>query len=385
VITAVVGGQFGSEGKGAVVADLAHLYPIHVRVGAANAGHTFYTGMDASPYNSGDERVEVEKHVVQQLPCAAYANPGATCVLGPGALISIDILREEIKLNDKWRHEHGHDPLRLLVDYRAHIVHEDQIRRESETDLAERIGSTSTKAREGIGQATADRVMREAGCKTALDGHTMLECWARPMVEVGDAVEFLHLEKEGSNILLEGTQGAGLSITTGYFPYCTSRNTTAAGLAADCGLAPADVDHCVIVMRTYPIRVAGNSGPFYPDSKETTFAEIGVDPETTTVTRLERRVATFSYVQAVDAVRLNRAPSTEIALMFGDYVVPELAGSIDLLKLDFPSPEITSLLEIMRLIYERTKLPVTMVGTGPHSIIRTVPSVANIESSAADR
>ena len=73
--TALVGGQFGSEGKGLIAGHIAKQYPAHVRVGAANAGHTVYTGanLDRGPVVTKI----AEKHVMQQVPCAAYANPKA--------------------------------------------------------------------------------------------------------------------------------------------------------------------------------------------------------------------------------------------------------------------------------------------------------------------
>lgn len=373
MITAVVGGQFGSEGKGAVVADLALLYPIHVRVGAANAGHTFYTfGHDTlSP------EPERQKHVVQQLPCAAYANPDAMCVLGPGALISSEILQDEIHRNQEWRVQWKLPPLKLAIDHRAHVIQEEHIFREQETDLAERIGSTSTIAREGIGVATAARVMREDGCVTANRISSTLESWG-PGIAVENTTRLLHKLKGKVNILLEGTQGTGLSITTGFFPYCTSRNTTAAGLAADCGLGPGDVTHSIVVMRTYPIRVAGKSGPFYPDSNETSFKDIGVEPEVTTVTKLERRVATFSMMQAEEAIRLNAAQRTEVALMFADYVVPSIAGLADLSKNIAEEEGGDELQRLLNAIWEHCRVTVTMLGTGPYSMIHTLPPAAQI-------
>lgn len=352
-------------GKGAISAHVGKEYDIHVRVGAANAGHTVYTENRYKLTAS-----EKAKHVLQQLPCAAYTNPAADLVLGPGALISSEILATEISQNELWRRRHGLDPLSLGIDWRAHVITSDHIRREQDTDLADRIGSTSTIAREGIGVATAARVMREAECCTAREYEESLLAMARndhSAVYVGDMVEFLHSASQ-SNILLEGTQGTGLSLTTGFPPYTTSRNTTASGLAADCGFGPGDIDKSIIVMRTFPIRVAGNSGPFYSDSEETTFEAIGVEPERTTVTKLVRRVATFSYEQVTDAVRLNRAPETEIALTFADYICPQLYGQTKLAGMSIA--ETRRLTEFMANIESASVgVPIRMLGTGPHSVI----------------
>lgn len=369
MITAIVGGQFGSEGKGAIAAHIAKDYSIHVRVGAANAGHTVYTHHQIAPHLGGQK---IEKHVLQQLPCAAYTNPDAELVLGPGALISVEILAAEIDRNELWRRRLGYKPLSLLIDWRAHVVTPEHIAREQDTDLAARIGSTSTIAREGIGAATAARVMREAECVIAEEADPRLSSLMnhhRGLIAVNDAASFLHLRKGGDDILLEGTQGTGLSLTTGHPPYTTSRNTTASGLAADCGLGPGDIDRSIIVMRTFPIRVAGNSGPFYCDSEETTFESIGVDPERTTVTKLVRRIATFSSQQALEAVWMNRARETEIALTFADYLCPKLAGRTDL-ECDPAEVDLYLLNGFIERIVAATGVPVTMVGTGPYSYIR---------------
>lgn len=368
MIAAVVGGQFGSEGKGAVVGHIAEQFGVHVRVGAANAGHSVY--------------VDGEKHVLQSIPCAAYCAPEAVCVLGPGALISPSILVEEINRNNAWRHERGLDRLELVIDRRAHVIKQEHIDREQQSDLAKRIGSTSTIAREGIGVATAARVMREAGCVTAKDvERDLTDSFADVYVE--DSVDVLH-EAMGrdTNILLEGTQGTGLSLTTGDFPFLTSRNTTATGLAADCGLGPRHIDEVIAVLRTFPIRVAGNSGPFYPDSQETDFRKIGVQEERTTVTKLVRRIATFSMMQARDAVWLNSA--TRLALTFGDYIAPSLAGVSEFDEDAWQAPDVRDLFGLVASIEQITGTSIQWIGTGPDSIIdRNAVIQSRIDAMAA--
>lgn len=357
--TVVVGGQIGSEGKGLIVGHIAGSYRVHVRVGAANAGHTLY--------------VNGEKHVVQQLPCAAYANPFAQLVLGAGAIISSEILRREIVANVKWREKNNVPPLRLLIDKRAHVITDEHVQMEQKYNLEQTIGSTSSIAREGIGAAQACRVSRtkyetieQAKTRVLID----LERW----VGIGNTVELLHsAEMMHTRILLEGTQGTGLDNVLGVeYPYVTSRHVTAAGIAADCGLGPRHIQSVVIVVRTFPIRVAGPSGPFYHDSKEISWSDIGVDEqkEKTTVTKKIRRVATFSYEQLRYAVRVNGA--TEIALNFADYVAPEVYGAAgfyswqDVKKIDGVGPMIGK-------IEAENFVPVTMIGTGPETVIDRQP------------
>jgi adenylosuccinate synthase len=359
-VCAVVGGQFGSEGKGAVTAYLARTYDHHVRAGAANAGHTMFSTWGG---------LAPTRHVMQQVPCAAYANPLAALYLGPGALISPEILSAEMEKLHLWRAKRKlqfSGETLIYIDHHAQVISPAQIAEEQKSGLAERIGSTSTIAKEGIGVAQADRVMRAERCVEAEEvDWNRLDDWGG--IETADVPFILDtVLRANEKVLLEGTQGTGLSLTTGFFPYVTSRNTTAAGLCADCGVAPGRVDRVVLVLRTYPIRVAGPSGPFYHDSEEIDWQAIGVNPEAerTTVTRKIRRVATFSMEQAVEAVRLNGA--TEIALMFADYIEPFLHGSVRRADLD-ESPAMTAFIQMLE---DATGIPVTMVGTGPRSIIR---------------
>jgi adenylosuccinate synthase len=134
---------------------------------------------------------------------------------------------------------------------------------------------------------------------------------------------------QGKNVLIEGAQGHSLSIYHGFYPYTTSRDVSVAQLLADCAV-PFSAAWPVKVIgtaRTFPIRVAnrydengqmvGFSGPHYLDQKETTFQEIGQEVELTTVTKLPRRIFTFSMTQVANAVRQNGVE--EIFLNFCNY------------------------------------------------------------------
>lgn len=355
-VCCVIGMQTGSEAKGHSVMLVANEYQHHVRAGAANAGHTVYV------HNHDGE---LSKKVLQQIPCAAYCNPAADLYIAPGSLISPEILMREIRLLDEWRMDHGLEPKTIYIDHRAHVITQEQIDREFGSDLAKRIGSTSATAAEGIGTAQADRVMRDADCVLA-ENYFIGKRW--DCVRVADVPRRLRYAE--GRVLLEGTQGTGLSLTTGFFPYTTSRNTTAAGLAADCGVAPTDIGRVIGVARTYPIRVAGNSGPFYPDSKEIAWSDIGVDEENerTTVTKKVRRVATLSLQQLHDAVTLNGV--TEIHLYCADYVDPALAGfecaAGNVVDFSNNSPVMGDMLYGIGCA---TGVNVTVVGTGPHTAV----------------
>jgi adenylosuccinate synthase len=369
-VCCVVGGQFGSEGKGAVVGHIATEYEHHVRIGAANAGHTVYT-LDS--YDTGVEFMGAReagtnwnKHVLQQIPCAAYANPKAMCYIGPGALITPDILGGELDENAKWRDYYNWDPIRLLIDPRAQIITAAHIHQESRSDLEDRIGSTSATASEGIGAAQAARVMRDESCLSFGEYWRSGDPRISSRAVAGDVPRALGAVLDaGEGVLLEGTQGYGLSNTLGYFPYVTSRGTTSAALLEGVGLSPRWVDRVIVVVRSYPIRVAGNSGPFHAGSVEMSWSDIGVDEENerTTVTKKVRRVGSFSHSQVAEACRVNGA--TEVALMFADYMDPKLAGQVDPARL----ADAVRTSSRIRVLEQGTGVPVTLVGTGPHTMI----------------
>jgi len=130
-------------------------------------------------------------------------------------------------------------------------------------------------------------------------------------VEVVDNSEWLMMMYEADTVLMEGAQGYSLGLNAGFWPYCTSRDCTIDRFMAECAVPAPDKKHVRIgTARTYPIRVGNvdehSSGGWYPDQREVSWDEIGVEPETTTVTGRERRVATFSMRQIEDAIIANQ-------------------------------------------------------------------------------
>jgi adenylosuccinate synthase len=338
-VVIVVGMQYGSEGKGAIASYLAPIASVGVRSGAANAGHTVYW--------SG------RRFIMRQVP-SAWINPWAKLVIGAGAIINLDILLNEIG---------SIDPLlpiknRLIIDPHAHVVTPEHISKEQLTDLASRIGSCSATTKEGIGAAMAAKVLREGSCLLA--GNT-------PELKryLGDTSLLINesLEKDGI-VLLEGAQGFGLSLDHGHFPYVTSRDTGATALAASVGIATHEFPVSVIgVTRTYPIRVAGNSGPFGQDAQEITWKEVtrragSRSPiiERTSVSNKIRRVATFSKEEFAKACLINRP--TEIAITFADYLDWRLHEKTD------DSPKLDLFIDMVESIADA---PVTLVKTGPRT------------------
>ena len=290
-VTVVVGGQFGSEGKGKVAYLIAREQGVAaaVRVGGPNSGHTAI--QNGHVYR------------LQALPTAALL-PDVDVVLPAGTYISIDTLRSEMQ-------SVALDPARLHVDPNAMIITESLRKKEQLDEALVGIGSTLS----GTGAAVVARIERS---------HVTLA------KDVPDLKEFIsdtnlvlrsHIAR-GERVLVEGTQGLGLSVYhSPYYPYCTSRDTSAAGVLSEAGLSPLDVDQVVLVLRAFPIRVAGPSGPLPREIDWSEVARISGDSEPlaeyTTVTRKLRRVALFDPVVPNKAISVNRP--TQVVLNHVDY------------------------------------------------------------------
>jgi adenylosuccinate synthase len=120
-------------------------------------------------------------------------------------------------------------------------------------------------------------------------------------------------------IQIEGAQGYSLGINSGFYPYTTSRECTIQQLLVDCAIPMRFLNESQLnvygAARTFPIRVAdrhdaegrqiGTSGPGYPDQEELSWDQVGVPPELTTVTKLPRRVFSFSMQQIKEACFVN--------------------------------------------------------------------------------
>lgn len=320
-VTVVIGGQFGSEAKGKVVSFLANEFDIAVRTGAPNAGHTVFR--------------EKEVYRLQQIP-ATFANERCVLCIGAGALIDPDILRREI--------EYTGAKDRLFIDPQAGIIEEKHLLQEG--DLVQNIGSTG----KGCGAALVDRIWRK-DFNLAKD---VLKDF-----QIADIAGILNQGiDDGKNVLVEGTQGFGLSLYHGTYPFVTSRDTTAANFLAEVGISPRLVDEIILVIRTYPIRVAGNSGPL---PNEISWGELSNRigkkvEERTTVTGKVRRIAEFDIGIVKKAILVNRP--TQIALQFLNYLFPKDEGKNSWNSL---SPEAKVYIEDME---RDLGIPITLIGTG---------------------
>ena len=297
LVDVLIGGQFGSEGKGNIVGHIAPEYDLLVRVGGPNAGHQVYA----------EPRPEKYYH----LPSGTQRAPNAKLLLGPGAVIYPKKLLEEIA-------EHKIDADRLTIDRCAMII-TNADRQEEKT----RFGNISSTA-QGVGVASARKMTGRSDYKENNAAFLARDCEVLGPY-LGNARQILAAAMVADRrILLEGTQGTGLSLHHGDYPHVTTRDTTVSGCLADAGIAPSNVRRIIMVCRTYPIRVGGPSGPM---DHEVSMAEINrrsnipldqlENTERTSTTNRPRRIAEFNWVQFRDSVQLNGP--TDIALTFVDY------------------------------------------------------------------
>lgn len=304
-VDVIIGGQFGSEGKGHVAAYLAKEYDVLVRVGGPNAGHTVSGPGEVFTYH--------------QLPSGSK-DTDAILVLGPGMTIRTESLLREIA-------DCGVGPDRLYIDPLAMIISDEDIA--AEARLKERISSTAS----GSGAAAARRIMGRGETATLL---------AKDVAElrpyVGESAPYRgttravleRAYRQGKHVLVEGTQGSGLSIFHGPYPYVTSRDTNASGCLAEAGISPARIRRILMVIRPTPIRVAnpeggGTSGKLKHETDFTVVAEKAKldadllnEHEKTSTTGRDRRVGLFDWEQFQIACSLN--VPTDIVLTFADYL-----------------------------------------------------------------
>ena len=296
LVDVLVGGQYGSEGKGHICSHIASEYGLLVRVGGPNAGHTVFES--PKPY----------KHY--QLP-SGTRRCDANILIGPGAVLNVPKLLKEIAECEVSCERLSIDPQAMIIETRDKTL--------EQKTIVETIGSTG----QGVGAATARKIMRGRGVRLAREIRE-LKPYMREAREVLD-----RFFRDGKRIFLEGTQGTGLSLHHGLYPHVTSRETSVAGCLADAGISPSRVRKVIICCRTYPIRVEdpknATSGPM---SLEISWADVAKRSgipieelernERTTTTDRRRRVSEFDWDLFQRAVTLN-AP-TDVALTFADYI-----------------------------------------------------------------
>ena len=332
---AVVGAQWGDEGKGKVVDLLSEQFDVVARFqGGPNAGHTV---------TIGDKR-----YALHHVPSGVF-RPEVRIVIGNGTVVDLAKLLAELgELTSAGVKLDG----RLYLSDRAHVIlplmqRLDHIG-ESSADPATRIGTTlrgigptyeAKAARWGLRIADlADRDHLEQRIRRALDGAagqriresgedpgsaadhatTAHEQWKRLAPFVTDTAMLLNdWIDEGRRVLFEGAQGTLLDLDHGSYPFVTSSNTLAGGLCAGLGVGPSVVGGVLGVFKAYATRVGGGPMPTeLDDGPEGHGAKLRRrGHEFGTTTGRPRRCGWFDGVAARYAQRINRYNGTCISLL----------------------------------------------------------------------
>jgi adenylosuccinate synthase len=319
-VVAVVGAQWGDEGKGRIIDLLAQRAHVVVRYqGGSNAGHTVVNSQGT-----------FKLHLVP----AGIFNPAVACVVGPGVVIDpIAILAEIEELEHR-----GISVENLHIGDRAHVVmpyHFLLDRLEEEARGNGKIGTTGR----GIGPAYVDKAQRigirmvdlvhaddlreklqivlpmknEVLTKiygtAPLDEAAVFEEYraygarlARYVSDVGPALERAIVG--GKNVLLEGGQGTLLDLDHGTYPFVTASSPTAGGACSGAGLGPSKIDRALGVFKAYTTRVG--AGPFPTellDAMGEHIRERGAEYGTTT--GRPRRCGWFDAAIARYSTRIN--------------------------------------------------------------------------------
>ncbi|HHS12937.1 MAG TPA: adenylosuccinate synthase [bacterium] len=330
-LRAVLGTQWGDEGKGKVVDLLGENVDIVARYqGGANAGHTV--------------EFDGDKFILHLIP-TGILRPHIHCVLGNGMVIHPDSFLKEVAVLEKKGLEvlsrlHISPGAHLILDYHQQL---EKCCEESAGD--ERIGTTGR----GIGPAYADKASRvgirvgdlfhERILKTRVRENTVIKNrWFKSVYQqnevseqsilnalqsfrdrigpcVDDTTWFLHQSlQSGKNILIESAQGTLLDIDFGTYPFVTSSNTTLGGMATGLGFGIRKLNQVVGVVKAYTTRV-GN-GPFPTELIDDTGERLRkTGEEYGATTGRPRRCGWFDALVARYSVMLNGIDSLAVTKM----------------------------------------------------------------------
>lgn len=312
--------QYGSTGKGLIAGHLAMTrnYDTAVCAFATNAGHTYIN------------RAEGINMMTQQLPTSICSPKVKNILLGPGALIHPETLAAELD-----RYSAYMVGKRLIIHPQACVVENYHKDLEIEWGMS-KMGSTT----KGVGAAAIERIRRSpkdpvtARPRLSKPYHYELDKY------VVTESDYRAVLDQSESCIVEGAQGFGLSMYHGFYPFTTSRDVTPWQIAADCGLPFKWAPYINVVgtLRTFPIRVNnrdGTSGPGYPDQEELSWESLGIAPELTTVTKLPRRIFTFSDQQLVDALWHcgTYYQNAKLFLNFANYHGPDKSKTEALIKM----------------------------------------------------
>ena len=315
----LLGLQWGDEGKGKVVDNLAKDLDAAVRYqGGHNAGHTLI--------------VNGKKIVFHLLP-SAICHENIKCFIGRGVVVSLDALFSEIKEAEEVL---GEIEGRLRISSACSLIQPYHIQLDQLREQSNNLTKIGTTGR-GIGTSYEDRVGRRSiriadlyneeklrdRLYQALDFYNSIfkNSFGAPQIDlqelldknlkqaevlkpyVGNVIEELReLQDQDKKILFEGAQGALLDISLGTYPYVTSSNLIG-GVSAGVGISPSDIDYTIGITKAYTTRVG--EGPFPTELTDDIGELLGVrGKEFGTVTSRKRRCGWFDGVLVRQTIKI---------------------------------------------------------------------------------
>ena len=311
--TVLFGAQWGDEGKGKIIDVLTADADWVVRYqGGNNAGHTVEIG---------------EEKFVLHLTPSGILRPSCKCMIGNGLVIDIIGLTQELSaLESRGIPLEG----RLFISDRAHLVLPYHQALDGAKEQARSEGSKIGTTKRGIGPAYSDKADRiglrmcdllqpdflEKVKKVAAAKNDQLANLGQEQLDIDllladvqkaaeqlkpyvtDTVPLLHQAMQrDEKILFEGAQGIMLDIDFGTYPYVTSSNTGAGGVASGAGVPPQSIDRVIGIVKAYTTRVGG--GPFPTELTDETGEKIArIGAEFGATTGRPRRCGWFDAVVA---------------------------------------------------------------------------------------
>ncbi len=394
-LTFIMDGQFGSSGKGKLASYVGEKYK-----------HQFQFACNAFSAQAGHwvKLQDGRCHFYQHLNSIAYnSSLYEKMYIGPASCIELPALLREIEENNMTPENLGISPLATLIT--THDMEferglrpfdfsgpRDQIAPRDRHSGTSATGSTA----HGVGSCMARKVLRRSSVVCMKDIPEL-----KPFL-CDVSTEIMMRLASGQAGLCEIAQGFPLSLNHHFYPHSTSRNVTVAQALSDMMIAPVYAGPVILNFRTFPIRInsnkfigedgrhltwqevndgvphtvfEGNSGHWYPDQHEISWQDLtrmsGSDKpimEITSVTKLPRRVATFSKNNLREAALFNNTgEGIVISINFANYVDASMTGKRSLSDItDTFQSWLSENLNLDDCLYPYTSL-LRFIGTGPYT------------------
>ena len=275
---AVIGMQFGDEGKGKIIDFLAEKADVVARFnGGNNAGHTIKVGNETT--------------ILHLIP-SGILHKGKINIIGNGVVVDPNVLLKEIEeLKSKGVKV---TPDNLILSENAHVILEKHIKEDKEKN--KHLGTTAR----GIGPAYTDKTARKG---LRIIHYINKNKDLKPFVK-NTILLINNLIDKNKKVLFEGAQGTLLDIDFGTYPYVTSSNATTGGILTGLGIGPKKIDKVIGVAKAYTTRV-GN-GPLPTELKDDIGKQIQkTGKEVGATTGRARRVGWFDALMCRYSVMVN--------------------------------------------------------------------------------